>query len=363
MVSVLARGGLLVLACLAFVACEEEQQEVVAQQVRAIKTFTVTEVASGQSRRYTAIVQATDTASLSFQVPGNVIEVAVDRGDDVTEGQVLAALDPEPYELDVQAAEAELGRAQARLQEVRVDFDRQRSLFEREWVSQAALDQATAALQSARSEVSFATSKLNLARRDLENTVMTAPFDGVIADRSVDPFVEVATGETLFEINAEGALEVAFNIPETTIDLISAGMPVFTNIRSVAGCGCDGRITEIGSVAGTANAFPVKAGLLDPPTGVRAGMTAEVVIVMAHETAATAFLVPLAAIAPGPEPEHGYVFVYDAETGTVRRTAVQGQGARDNWVAITGGIGVGDIIAVAGVNFLVDGQEVRLMAP
>jgi len=98
----LASAGLLA-------ACGEEPADV-PEQIRPIRTFTVTEVASGQMRRFSGVVEASDSSSLSFQVGGTVLEVLVNQGDQVTQGQVLAELDREPYELNVKAAEADLER-------------------------------------------------------------------------------------------------------------------------------------------------------------------------------------------------------------------------------------------------------------
>ena len=82
----------LALASLSLAACGEEPPEIV-EQIRAVKTITVTQLASGQVRKYSGIIQATDSSSLSFQISGNVKSVAVKQGERVTEGQVLAALD------------------------------------------------------------------------------------------------------------------------------------------------------------------------------------------------------------------------------------------------------------------------------
>ncbi len=230
-------------------------------------------------------------------------------------------------------------------------------------MSKAAFDQAIASRESAEGDANYAVSKLNLAKRDLRLTTLTAPFAGLIAKRSVDPFVDVAAGQKLFEINAEGAVEVALDIPETTIAQITLGMPVSVEFSTIHDCVCEGRITEIGSVAGAANAYPVKAALIDPPATVRAGMTAEVTIVLRDADQEAAYMVPLVAIAPGEEPRHGYVFVYDVESKKVRRIRVRARGGIDNMAAIYEGVQPGDIVAVAGVSFLTDGQEVKLIGP
>ncbi len=350
------------LASLVLVACGEEPPEV-AEQIRAIKTITITQLATGQERKYSGIVQATDSSSLSFQVSGNVKSVAVDQGERVTKGQILAVLDAKRYELDVQAAQAEHGKARAEQTEKKQEFVRQKTLYDKGWVAKMALDMALAAFDSSRSQVNYAQSQLNLAKRDLGHTTLVAPFDGLIAERTVEPFVEVSAGQKLFEINAEGAVEVAFDVPETTIARITLGMPVGVTFSTNLDCLCEGRITEIGSVAGDANAFPVKAGLIDPPESVRAGMTAQVSIVLESERVETAYLLPLAAIAPGTETGQGFVFIFDPDTSTVRKSLVRARGATDNMIAVHEGVKAGDVIAVAGVSFLTDGQKVKLLAP
>ncbi len=72
---------------------------------------------------------------------------------------------------------------------------------------------------------------------------------------------------------------------------------------------------------------------------------------------------PTARVAPGKGPYTGYVFVFDPATSKVRRTPIRARGATDNMVAISQGIKPGDVIAVAGVSFLTDGQKVKLYTP
>ena len=105
------------------------------------------------------------------------------------------------------------------------------------------------------------------------------------------------------------------------------------------------------------------AALIEPPTNVRAGMTADVSLLLADDAAESGYLVPLTAVRAGDRAGEGFVFVYDPESSTVRRTLVKStQVLVGNVVAVTG-VEVGDIVATAGVNFLVDGQSVKLMEP
>ena len=350
--------------CALFLAgCDSETREPeLLDTVRAIKTFTVTEAASGQVRKFSGIVQATDSSTLSFQVPGNVREIRVQVGDHIAKDQVLAVLDEQPYRLDIQAVEADLGKARAELEHARTEFTRQEQLFAKGWVAQANLDQAKRSHESAANAVDYANAKLDLARRNLAHATLTAPFTGVVSDRFVDPFVEIAAGEQIFKVDAEGAFEVAFDVPETIISRVVVGIPATVVFSGSQLAPARARVSEVGSVAGVANAFPVKAGLFDPPEALRSGMSAEVSILLHDERLSDGYLVPLVAIAPGSQPRQGFVFVYDAETSKVRKTPIRAQGIKENMVAVTG-VEPGDVIAFAGVHFLADGQQVKLMTP
>lgn len=344
-------------------ACEEPPPPA-AEKVRAIKTVVVAERGAGQNRRFPGVLEAVDTSSLSFEVGGNTREILVDVGARVKTGDVLAILDDTPFQLNVDAAQAEVSRTKANLAEKKTDFDRQDTLYKKDWVSKAAFDQAKAAYDSAASEVSYATSKLNLAKRDLDKTVLRAPFDGVIAARGADPFQEVSRGEKIFDIYVEGAMQVVLSVPETSIRNLNLGLPASVSFPSDNVAAEEGRVSEIGTVASEANAFTVKITLTDPPEPLRPGMTAEASMLLGAEETQTSFLLPFSAIAPGEEPGRGYVFVFDPQSSSVRKTAVVGGGGvRDDSVLISEGLQAGDIVAVAGVSFLRDGQKVNLMAP
>ncbi|MBC6416970.1 MAG: efflux RND transporter periplasmic adaptor subunit [Rhodospirillales bacterium] len=357
--------------CLAagLTACEEQQQPAeAAKTVRAIRSMEVVHRSSGERRSFPGVVQAVDVSQLAFEVAGNTREVKVSQGDRIVRGMVLATLDPAAYRLNVDSAEADLGRAEAELQEKTTDLDRQRQLHAKGWVAKAALDQSRAAYDSADNRVRYARSQLNLAKRDLEKTVLAAPFDGVVAQRLIEPFQEVNRGEPAFEVYIEEAMEVAVNVPETVVGGISPGLPAQVIFPGAVFPGgnigvLSGRVTEVSATAKAANTFEVIVTLDRPPPQVRPGMSATVELILRGHSGEDAFLIPLSALLPGEREGLGYVFVYQPSSATVRKQAIAGSGVRDNLVMVREGIAAGDIIATAGVSFLRDGQEVRLSQP
>lgn len=343
-------------------ACEEEPPEVF-EPIRAIKTVTISERASGQFRKFPGIVEAVDTSALSFEVSGNVQELAVDVGDRFAAGDVLAVLDPQTFKLNVESAEAALGRARADAAESQTEYDRKDTLYAKGWVAKSAYDQALAALESSTNQVRYRTSELNLARRDLEKTRMVAPLDGVVAVRHVDAFAEVTRGQAIFDVYVEDAMQVKISVPEGSVNDIYLGLPAEIDFPTGNRATLEGRVTEVGTQAEAGNVFPVKVTIMEESDGVLPGMTAEASIILGGDNEDESYLVPFSALAPGESDiaGQGYVFVFDPQTSTVRRTQIRADAVSDNMAVVKEGISAGDIVAVAGVSFLSDGQEVKLL--
>ena len=361
----LVKGLLVCWVIIPLAGCQEPPPPPV-ETIRAIKTITVTERATGQIRKFSGLVEAADTSMISFEVSGVTQEIRVKAGDKVKKGQVIATLDQQKFQLNVQAAAAEVDKVKVLIRDKKNELDRLLRIFKIDpgAVSARSIDQAQAAYDGSQQSLDYAQSQLNLAKRDLRNTKLIAPFDGVIAEKFVDPFQEVKRGQRIFSLFSEGTMEVAVQIPETVIQDIYFGLAAEIRFPTDPDRVFKGIVSEVSSVAGKANAFPIKVTISEPNEKIRPGMTAEVALLLSESTADSSYLIPLAAVAPGGDTEaKAYIFVFDPESSTVKKTAVDGGGVRDNTVVVTQGIQAGDIIAIAGVSFLRDGQKVKLMAP
>ncbi len=285
-------------------------------------------------------------------------------GDRIKRRQVLALLDPEPYELTVAEIKAELVKARDNVTKTEAEYNRQKRIFEQGAGAERRVEVTEFNYLAAKSAVKFQIARLNNAKRDLDRTVLRAPFDGAIANRYIDPFNEVARGQKCFDIFEFTGLEVAISIPEDVIEEIQMGQSGQIQFSVIADRTYHGRVTEISKVAGTANAFPIKLTVEDPDQRIRPGMTARVTLELSGEDEKAAYRVPLSAIAQRGDTTKGFVFIYDPQTSTVMKTKITGSSSvRGNDVVISDGVKAGDIIAVAGVSFLEDGQKVKLMEP
>jgi RND family efflux transporter MFP subunit len=327
---------------------------------------------AGEQRVISGIVTAISDTQLAFEVGGSVQSVAVSLGDAADEGQALARLDPEPFELAVRAAEAALAEARALQAAAQADAERAARLYEERVASRQRLDRATALRDSRDSQVEAAEARLELARRDLRRSVLKAPFGGTISVREIEPAMKVASGQTVFEMDSKASgLRVEVQMPETLIARVRQGDDVQVSFPSIGdpSAGAGGRrfqalISEVGTRAGAGNAFPLRADLLDRPPELRPGMTAEVSFSIQPDAAALAglegFMIPIAA-AFAEADDRFSVFVFDRETSTLTKKPIRTGGVRDNDIAVLEGLEEGDIIATAGVPFLRDGQQVTLL--
>lgn len=332
---------------------------------RAIQWMKVSAEAAGGSRIISGITTAVSDTALAFEVKGTVATVEVNLGDRITKGQVLASLDPEPLELAVRDAEANLSSAEATLLDASVSFERATRLFEEEVASAAERDRAQARFDSSRSAVEAAEARLALAQRDLRRSVLRAPFDGAISVKDVEPAETVFTGKVVFELDSgESGLRAEVQVPETLIADVHQGQEVEVAFPSMSGQQFPAVVSEVGTRAADGNAFTVKADLVDRVTDARPGMTAEVRFSYQSSldgvVALEGYMVPIAAVYHSMDGKMS-VFAFDGASSTVRRVPVVSGGVRDNEVAVLEGLEEGTIIATAGVHFLQDGQTVTLL--
>ncbi len=347
--------------CLLLGACEGEAP-VVQEQVRTVRTVVVNEPAEGRERRFSGVVEAADSSSLSFEVTGIVNELQADVGDRIAEGQVIAVMDDSTYRLNVEAARAEEQRAHVEATDAANEYARVRRFYEMDGaISERAVEQSLALRDSTHQAWSFAASRLQLAERDLERTTLRSPFAGVIAERHVDAFQQVTRGQKIFDVFVEGAMEVAISIPESEIRYIYLGLPAVITFPAIPGRTYPGIVTEISEVAGTANAFPIRILVDAENPAVRPGVTSEASLVLGNPEGDGGYLLPVSALRAAPDGEGAVIFRVDQDTLTVSAVPIFDTEIRDNLVAVEGAIEPGDIVVTAGVSFLRDGQAVRLM--
>ena len=358
----------LVLSAIILASCGDESESTAdAEIVRGLKAFKVSESANSMARRYPSIVTPAQDSLLSFEVGGQLLEIDLEEGQRVSAGEVLAELDPRSLTLQVEQAQAALDQAQASYDNALADVNRKQPLLANGFVTEADFERSESTMKSSFAQVEQAQKQLDIANENLAKSKLVAPFDGLIASIEAESFANVSPGQTILELYSEGAFELSVSVPATVINALSLGQEVRARFSDFSNAQYPGRISEIGSRAAQVSAFPVVVALDESPPGLKAGMAAEVELDVSLEGEMSGILIPLSAIATGGQkPDtrmqgQGTVFVFDPETSTVRERAVQSAGLRENMLIIVAGLEEGELIAAAGVSFLLDGQKVKLL--
>jgi RND family efflux transporter MFP subunit len=329
--------------------------------VRSVKVDRVKSASESQVRDFVGEVQPVRYWALGFEVTGRITEVMFREGDEVKKGQILARLDKSSYKLKLMSAEADLLDSESNLVIAKKKLLAQEDLNERGFTSTRVFERAQSELSAYEASVASRRVIRDLAQRSLDSTDLIAPADGIVAKRSGDPFVDVTAGQVVMRIDILGEVQVAVRVPANLMQRTERGLLI--NIRA-NGQNYKGAVSEVAARVEAGNAFQVIVAVEGANAALRPGMTANVQFRYERQAGAgSKIMIPLRSILPGSKPMEGYVFVYDVEQKTLRKTQVNIIDLNSNYLEVVSGLKEGDLIAVAGVAFLADGQRVSIFNP
>jgi RND family efflux transporter MFP subunit len=192
-------------------ACESHPPE---EALRAVRTVELRYDAARDSNRYFGSVQARHEVDQAFRVGGKVMERRADVGDTVSEGDVIAVLDDADYKLAEEAARQNLEAAKTRVRQSESDWRRLQDLKTDGSVSDSDEEHARSELDTAQASAEAELRKLNLARNQVQYTVLRASTAGVVTAVRFEVGQVVAAGQPVIAIANEGEPEIVIDVPE-----------------------------------------------------------------------------------------------------------------------------------------------------
>ena len=283
---------------LGLAACQKAQPaplyEKVAVQRRDI---VVTAAASGA-------IQPILTLSVKSKASGEIIDMPVQTGDEVKQGQLLVKIDPRIPRNDLKQAEANLAVAKAQLQNATAQLKRSEDLYQSKSIAQTDYEAAKLSYATAQSAVVNAEASLQTARDAMEDTQVRAPVTGTVLERDAvlgtvisSPTHDVGGGTVILKMANLDTVQVEALVDETDVGKVQPGMPVTITVDAFASRGFEGSVLKIepqAQVNQNVTMFPVLVNILNPGHLLKPGMNTEVEIHVGNRPAVLA--IPNAAL-------------------------------------------------------------------
>jgi len=248
----------------------------------AVDTGSITRVVSA-----TGTLQPLVSANVGSTVSGPVQAVLVDFNSQVRAGQVLARLDPTPFQQRIVQAQAQLAQQQAQLAVAQSDFQRYQLLQQRGFASEQLMAQQRAARDTARAAVASAAAQVATARTDLDRSIIRSPIDGVVVDRQVNvgqPVAASLQAATLFVIAQDlSRLQANITVDEADIGEVQEGQAVQFTVDAFPDRQFEGRVSQVrqqGVAESGVVSYTVVVEADNPGRSLLPGMTANAEIVL-----------------------------------------------------------------------------------
>ncbi len=329
-------------------------------------------------------VVARQQATVSSKVTGKVVEVLVEEGMRVEQGQVLARLDDTTEQAQLALAKAQAQSSRARLEEIKaalrnalLDRDRFRDLANRGVASQSSLDSAeatydqlAASLETGRESVKVAERSIGLAEDALSNMTITAPFSGMVVSKNAQP------GEMISPISAGGgftrtgictiidtnSLEIEVDVNEAYIQRVKAGQRVSATLDAYPEWQIPSEVIAIIPTADRQKAtVKVRIGFIERDERILRDMGAKVSF-LGSEMPADASLETQGVMIAGEALHADSVgdYVWLIKDNLVEKRTVRIGGQRDRpQVLVVDGLNVGDSIVRSSESPLIAGQAIK----
>ncbi len=294
---------------------------------------------------------------LSAQASGEVEEVAVRPGDAAEQGQVLVRLDAERLTLELNLARANAESTRTQLATAQAQLDRAQGLVERGVAAETTLADLENNVASLRASLAAQEDQVAAAELGLTNAVVTAPFDGVVASRAVEPGAVVAEGTALLSLVDLSEVEMLASAPVAAGARIRPGQAVEVEVDGFEGRTFQGEVQRVAPVAeeGT-RTLTIYVRLANPDGTLLGGMFATGRIVT--EERAGAIAVPEAAVL---EDDAG-AYVFAIEDGALARRGVEVGGTWEaGLVEVARGLSPGDEVVTTALSGLEPGRPVELV--
>lgn len=307
-----------------------------------VETATAQQAAVAANYSGTTTLEAAEEASVVAKVGGTVSAIFAEEGRQVKAGDALAQLDDTEMRYNAEEAEANYEKKQQ-------EYARDQKLFDLHLISADAFD-------TVKYDMAVLKATYDLAKLNLDRTVIRSPINGVVAKRLIKVGNTLTPNESVYVVTDFDPLLAVLYVPENALARIKPGQPAELSADAMAGRTFTGKVARLSPVVDpTTGTFKVTVEVNHGERGLAPGMFSRVNIT--YDVHKNALTVPRTAILT----EDGESAVYVVSSGTAHRVAVSLGYADGDKVEITRGLKAGDSVVTLGQNSLKDGTKVAIV--
>ena len=338
---------------------EEKQQE---KLIRPVRYQEVGYLGGDKIRSFSGTAQTDKIIKLSFRSAGIINSFTIKLGQKVKKGQLLAKLDNVNARLSYEQSLTQLNSAQSQMNLAKLSLNRVRSLYEKGSSSLSDFESAKNAYKTAQESYQSAKRGVSIQQEQIKFGYLYAPENGIIAAVASEIDENVNAGQTIATLNAGKDMEIALGLPESIITRVKEGMVVEVSFTAIPGELFKAKVTEVApAVDANTATYPIKVILNNTSDKIRSGMAANVTFDLGEQKEAGKVLV-VPANAVGEDSKGNFVFVLQDNAGKtiVKKQQVIIGNLTSEGFEIKQGLQAKQRIATAGLQTLLDGQEVKI---
>jgi RND family efflux transporter MFP subunit len=343
--------GLGLAALFAVAACGAPEQADAPEPVRPVKLHEVITQSNVFQLNLPAVIEASNTSVLTFQVGGQLNELNVVEGQEVSRGTIIGRLDQRDYRNALQQAQAQYNSADS-------EYQRAARLLAENAIAQSVYEQR-------RTQRDVARASLDTAQKALDDTVLRTPFDGVIASVAVEQFENIGPQQEIVVLQTTGAAEALVQVPSTLVANAERVIPtnVYITLEAVPDLQVPAELLTFSTQAdASTQTFPARFKFTPPEDinilpGMAGTLHSTMEFIESEQAARGQVQVPLGAILS--EGGETFVWVVDLQTMTVSKRQIQIDKGIGDDIVVLAGLAEGETIAGAGASYLFEGMKIR----
>lgn len=344
-----------------FFSCKEQKKEA-PPTLRPVKYTQVGYLGGDKIRTFSGTAKTDKIINLSFRNSGIITMFDLKLGQKVTKGQLLAKLDNVQSRLAYEQVLSQVNSAKSQTNTAKLGLNRVRSLYEKGGASLSDFENAKNGYNTAQEALNAAKRGLDIQAEQIKFGYIYAPDEGIISSVSAELDENVTSGQTIATLNAGSEMEITLGLPESVINGVKENMQVLVTFTAVPGDQFVGVVNEVAPAIDVNTAtYTVKIAVINPSDLVKSGMASNVTFDFGNRKSEEKVLVvPMNSV--GEDSNGNFVFVIQGKKGegSVKKQKVTVGKLTTEGFEIISGLSPGQKIATAGLQTLLDGQEVRL---